>query len=413
MTTTAPAAIRALDENDPLREFRGRFCLPENVVYLDGNSLGALPLATMERLATAVSAEWGLGLIRSWTTHGWLDAPQRTGDKIAKLIGAAHGEVIVCDSTSVNLSKLMHAALAARPGRSVLLSESGNFPTDLYIAEGTIRALGGQHSLKLSPAEQIVASIDRDTAVVVLTHVHYKSAAMHDMRALTEAAHAHGALILWDLSHSAGAVEVDLNAAGADLAVGCGYKYLNGGPGAPSFLFVPRRHQDSLLSPLSGWMGHARAFEFVDRYEPAAGIKRFLCGTPAILGATALEVAVDLMLEAGMSRITEKSRALSKLFISLVEQRCDGYGLQLIGPRDVGSRGSHVALAHPRGLAIMRALIERGVIGDFRAPDVLRFGFTPLYTRHEDIWIAVETLREILQTSCWQEKRYSSSDTVT
>jgi kynureninase len=407
MAARIPNDIRALDASDPLREFRERFALPEDVIYLDGNSLGALPRTTGQHLAQMISVEWGRDLIRSWRTHNWINAPQRVGDKIARLIGAESGEVVVADSTSVNLCKLMHAALAARPSRSVLLSEPGNFPTDLYIAQGTIRSLGNRHTLKLVPADRLIASMNSDTALVVLTHVNYKTAAVHDMRVLTEAAHANGALILWDLSHSAGAVELDLNAVGADLAVGCGYKYLNGGPGAPAFLFVARRHQEHLHTPMSGWMGHARAFEFLDHYEPADGIRRFLCGTPAILGIGALEIGIDILLEAGIERLADKSRRLAALLIASVESRCKGHGLQLVGTRDLRQRGSHVGFAHPHGYAIMQALIARGVIGDFRAPDVLRFGLTPLYTRYEDVWLAADALSQVLESGCWRAEHYS------
>jgi kynureninase len=405
------AAVRSWDASDPLRAFRERFDLPPDVVYLDGNSLGALPRATKQRIATVVADEWGTGLIRSWNDADWIRAPRRVGDKVAGLIGAGPGEVIVADSTSANLFKLIAAALAARPGRREVLSEPGNFPSDLYVIDGALRGLPDR-SLRLEPAERLIDCISEDTALVVLTHVHYKSAAMHDMTAITARAHEKGALVLWDLSHSVGALQVDLNACDADFAVGCGYKYLNGGPGAPAFLFVARRHQASSVSPLSGWMGHARPFDFVDGYAPAAGIERFLCGTPPILGLLSLECGVDMLLEAGTAALQAKSQQLCQLFITLVEEMCDGH-LQLLSPTDPRQRGSHLAYSHPNGYAVMQALIDRGVIGDFRAPDCLRFGLVPLYTRYEDVWHAVTTLRDVLRTQCWSEPRYAVRAAVT
>ena len=405
------AAVRNWDANDPLRALRDRFELPPNVVYLDGNSLGALPRATRHRIAHVVADEWGAGLIRSWNDCDWIGAPRRVGDKIAGLIGAAPGEVIVADSTSANLFKLISVALAARPGRREVLSEPGNFPSDLYVIEGALRGMADR-SVRLEPAQRLIDCIGEDTALVVLTQVHYKSAAMHDMRAITARAHEKGALVLWDLSHSAGALHVDLNGCDVDFAVGCGYKYLNGGPGAPAFLFVARRHQASCRSPLSGWMGHERSFDFVDGYTPAAGIERFLCGTPPILGLLSLECGVDLLLEAGTAALQAKSEQLCQLFIALVQDMC-GDQLQLLSPVDPRQRGSHLAYAHPNGYAVMRALIDRGVIGDFRAPDTLRFGFAPLYTRYEDVWQAVVTLRDVLQTQCWSEPRYAVRAAVT
>jgi kynureninase len=405
------AAVRNLDASDPLGAFRDRFELPPNVVYLDGNSLGALPRATRQRIAHVVADEWGTGLIRSWNDCDWIGAPRRVGDKIAGLIGAAPGEVIVADSTSANLFKLISVALAARPGRREVLSEPGNFPSDLYVIDGALRGMADR-SVRLEPAHRLIDCIGENTALVVLTHVHYKSAAMHDMRAITARAHEQGALVLWDLSHSAGALHVDLNGCDADFAVGCGYKYLNGGPGAPAFLFVARRHQASSRSPLSGWMGHARPFDFVDGYAPAAGIERFLCGTPPILGLLSLECGVDLLLEAGTAALQAKSEQLCQLFSALVQEMC-GDQLQLLSPADPRQRGSHLAYAHPNGYAVMRALIDRGVIGDFRAPDTLRFGFAPLYTRYEDVWQAVVTLRDVLQTQCWSEPRYAVRAAVT
>lgn len=407
------ADLEAMDRDDPLRTLREAFTLPDGVVYLDGNSLGALPRETPARLQQVAAEQWGRDLISSWTAHDWIGAPQRVGDKIARLIGAGPGEVVVSDSTSVNLFKLLAAACRLRPGRSVILSEPGNFPNDLYVAQGLQGLNDGRIELQRVPADRIEAAIDERVAVVLLTHVHYKSGAVHDMARITARAHARGALTLWDLSHSTGAVPVDLSAAQADFAVGCGYKYLNGGPGAPAYLFVAQRHQAGTTSPITGWLGHARPFDFVDDYAPAPGIERFLAGTPPILGIAALEVGVDLMLRADAQCLVEKSRALCGLFVALVESRCAGQGLELASPRDAQARGSHVAFRHAQACAVIQALNGRGVIGDFRAPDLMRFGFAPLYSRHADIWHAVEILRDVLQTSAWDRAEFKQRCAVT
>jgi len=404
--------LRARDAADPLRHTRERFRLPEGVTYLDGNSLGATPVAAGPRLQAVVAEEWGRDLIRSWNVNDWMAAPARVGGKIARLIGANPDEVVVADSTSVNLFKLIVAALRHQAGRGVVLSEPGNFPTDLYVAQGAIGVSPGA-SLKLRPTDAILDAIDKSVALVMLTHVHYKTGATHDMAAITRRAHEAGAMVLWDLSHSAGAVEVDLNAVGADLAVGCGYKYLNGGPGAPAFLFVAERLQGLLSSPLSGWMGHAEPFAFGDDYAPVAGVDRFLCGTPPMLGLLTLEVGVDQFEGVEMAALAAKGQQLCSLFIDRVEARCASLGLTLASPRDPTRRGSHISFAHPDAYAIMQCLIERGVIGDFRAPDILRFGFTPLYLGFEDVGRAVEVLREVLETGAWREARFQVRNRVT
>jgi len=406
------ADVRAWDAADPLRDWRGRFDLPGGVIYLDGNSLGAAPRSVHERLRAAMADEWATSLIRGWNRHDWIGAPARIGAKIARLIGARPSEVIVADSTSVNLFKLIAAALAARPGRKTILTEPGNFPTDLYIAQG-VQALMDGVSLRVAPVAELPGAIDESVALVVLTHVHYKSGARLDLAGLTRAAHDAGALILWDLSHSAGAVEVDLNAVGADLAVGCGYKYLNGGPGAPAWLYIAERLQAQLVSPLTGWMGHAEPFAFDDAYRPADGIARFLCGTPPMLSLLALECGIDLFDGVEMAALADKGQRLASLFIERVEHRCAGHGLTLLTPRDPAARGSHVSFVHAHAWPIMQAMIERGVIGDFRAPDVLRCGFTPLYLGFEDVWRAVETLRDILETGVWREPRFQVRSRVT
>jgi kynureninase len=420
MTTRQDCLAR--DAQDPLARLREQFDLPPGKVYLDGNSLGVLPRATAARVADVVQREWGQGLIESWNTAAWIEQPARIGDKIARLVGAAPGEVVAADSTSVNLFKVLSAALTiARedaPGRRVIVSERGNFPTDLYIAEALARERGLALVLADAP-EQIEPLLARgDVAVLMLTQVDFKSGRLHDMAALSAAAHAHGTLALWDLAHSAGALPVDLNRDGADFAVGCGYKYLNGGPGAPAFVWVHPRHADRFWQPLAGWMGHAAPFAFDPAYRPAPGIARYLCGTPAVLSLAALECGVDSVLAAeahgGMAALRAKSLALTDLFIDLVEQRCAGHGLACITPRAHALRGSQVSFARDEGAyAIVQALIARGVVGDFRAPDVMRFGFTPLYLRFVDVWDAVEHLRDVLQTQEWREPRFHRKAAVT
>lgn len=405
------SAVRALDAADPLAPLRARFVLPKGLVYLDGNSLGALPVGTAERVRDVVEREWGEGLIGSWNMHDWVGASRRVGDRIASLIGARPGDVIATDSTSINLYKLAVAALDARPGRGTILSEAGNFPTDLYVAEGAARGRGGR--VRVVPSEQVVDAIDGDVALVLLTHVHYKTGRKHDMAALTAAAHARGALILWDLSHSVGAVAVDLEGCGADLAVGCGYKYLNGGPGAPAFLYVAERHQRTLRSPLSGWFGHAAPFEFRDDYAPAADIGRFLCGTPPIVGLAALEQGLAVFADVDLGELWAKSQALCSLFIDLMDERCGAHGFGLVTPHDPAARGSHVSYAHRHAYPITQALIARGIVGDFRAPDVLRLGFTPLYTRYEDVWTAVDTIAAIMADNAWDRPDYHVRAAVT
>jgi kynureninase len=417
---------RALDAQDPLRHLRDQFTLPEGVIYLDGNSLGVLPKTAAARVAEAVTQEWGQGLIRSWNSAGWFDLPQRLGNKIAQLVGAEPGEVVATDSTSVNLYKVLSAALhiAAQdaPGRKVVVSERSNFPTDLYIAQALCQERGLR--LQLLEPEEISGALTTDVAVLMLTHVNYRTGAMHDMRAVTAAAHQAGALTVWDLAHSAGAVPVDLHAAEADFAVGCSYKYLNGGPGAPAFVWVNPRHAERFWQPLAGWWGHAAPFEFIPDYRPARGIARYLCGTQPILSMTALECGLDIFAAAGslggMAALRGKSLALTDLFITLVEQRCAGHGLGLATPRAHAERGSQVCLTRGEGAyAIVQALIARGVIGDFRAgdgkkhPDILRFGLTPLYIGYEDVWHAVEQLLQVLDTGEWQQPEFNQKQAVT
>lgn len=413
MSPLTPEHCRALDAADPLRDFRARFSLPPDLIYLDGNSLGVLPAQTPARLQQLMAQEWGNGLVRSWNAAGWVDLPQRLGDKIGTLIGAAPGQTVAADSTSLNLYKALAMALQLRPGRRVIVCEEGDFPTDQYIAQGLIAQLGAAHELRRVPAAQLAAALNEDCALLMLSHVNYRTGELHDMAALTARAHAVGALTLWDLAHSAGALPVTLDAAQADFAVGCGYKYLNGGPGAPAFLYVAQRWQAQVQSPLSGWFGHARPFAFEPDYAPAAGITRTLAGTPPILSMAALEVGVDLMREASMQAIRSKSLRLTQDFIALADAHLASHGISVASPREPERRGSQVCLRHPQAWPIMQALIARGVIGDFRAPDLLRFGFTPLYTTHAEVWQAVEILRQLMQSGAWDQPQFHARKVVT
>ncbi len=407
MTPESRAA--EFDAADPLAEYRERFTLPQGVIYLDGNSLGALPKATIAAVQRVVEKEWGEGLIRSWNGAGWFEAAGRVGAKIAPLIGAAPHEVIACDSTSVNLFKLIAAALQMRPGRKVVLSEPCNFPTDLYMIAGL--EAQGLAERRLTERGSLAEALDADVALLLLTHVHYKTGAMHDMAALTRAAHEAGALVLWDLSHSTGALPVDLNAVDADFAVGCGYKYLCGGPGAPAFAYVAERHHANLAQPLTGWFGHAAPFAFTDDYRGAPGIERLLCGTSPVLGLAALEVGVDLIAEIGVERLSGKSQALSEFFLECLMAL--GVDLELMSPPRSDDRGSQLSFRHTNAYAICRALIARGVIGDFRDPDVLRLGFAPAYLSFADIAAAARHLAEVLASGEWQRMEFSQRAAVT
>lgn len=409
--------LAVLDRQDPLAPHREAFDLPEGVIYLDGNSLGAMPKAAKQRVREVVENEWAQGLIRSWNDADWINLPQRLGARIAPLIGARPHEVISADSTSVNLFKLAAAAWRMQqeisPHRRVLLSEPGNFPTDLYMLQGVCDFSAGEPELVTYPGETLIDRIDERTALVVLTHVHYKSGRLHDMAAITRRAHECGALVLWDLSHSTGAVPVELNRVDADFAIGCGYKYLNGGPGAPAFLYVAERHLARLRQPLSGWFGHESPFDMRDDYVPAADIRRTLTGTTSVVAASLFEVGLEQFEGVSMAALRQKSLALTEHFIRLVDERCGKHGFECVSPREPDQRGSQVALAHPEGYAIMQALIDRGVIGDFRAPDILRFGFAPLYVRHVDVWDAVEHLNDIMENGLWDRPQYRERQSVT
>lgn len=402
----------ARDHADPLRGCRDLFELPQGVVYLDGNSLGALPRGVSARVRRTLEDEWGHALIRAWNSHGWFTLPQRIGDRIAPLVGAPAGSVVAGDTISVNLFKLIAGALQLRPGRRVILSDTGNFPNDLYMAQG-LAGMTARHELRLVPPEAVLDAIDTDVALVMLTEVDYRTGRLHDMRALTGRAHEAGAFILWDLAHSAGAMPVDLAGAGADLAVGCTYKFLNGGPGAPAFLYVRPDLQATLSPVLSGWWGHEAPFAFDLDYRPAGGVTRMQCGTQSILAMAALDAALDVWDGVDMGALRAKSMALGDLLVDLVEERCAGHGLRLASPRRASERGSQVSFHCPAGYAVMQALIAEGVIGDFRAPDLIRFGLAPLYNSFADIFDAVSTLARVLDDRLWDAPRFQTRSTVT
>jgi kynureninase len=408
-TLLTRADAQRLDAEDTLAPCRQRFTLPDGVIYLDGNSLGAMPVGVVPRMQRALEQEWAVGLIRSWNDADWYPAPQRVGNQVAGLIGAAAGEVVVADSISVNLFKVLVAALRMRPGRNRILGERGNFPTDAYIASGVAELMSAE--FVAVDSEDVLAAIDDRVAVVSLTHVNYKTGRIYDMAEITRRAHAAGALVVWDLAHTAGAVPCELNACQADFAVGCGYKYLNGGPGAPAFVFVASRHHEGLRQPLMGWHGHARPFDFVHDYEPGRGIDRMLVGTAPQLGLIALEAALQAFDGVEMSALRRKSVGLTELFIRLVDQEVAGFGMA--SPRESAVRGSQVALTHPEGYAIVQALIARGVIGDYRAPDILRFGFAPLYVRFVDVWDAVAALKDVMASGIWMRPEFSQRKSVT
>lgn len=408
------AAVEAMDARDPLRSMRDRFILPDGVIYLDGNSLGAASVAAYDEIDKAAREEWGQHLIRAWNWDGWFEMPLELGDKIGQLIGAAPGQTVVADTTSVNIYKALHAALGMRPDRSVIVAEGSSFPTDLYMAEGVASTRPGT-TLRLEgvDADDIADLIDDKVAAILVNHVNYKSGELRDMAALTRKAQDAGALIIWDLCHTAGALPVDLDGSNADFAVGCSYKYLNGGPGAPAFIYVASRHLAEARQPLSGWWGHARPFAFEQSFDASAGIRRFQCGTQPVLSLRALKGALDIWADVDMQALRAKSIALTDLFIQLVEAKCEGLGLTLGSPRDSSKRGSQVSFAHEGAYAVMQALIERGVIGDFRAPETVRFGLTPLYTSFVDVWKAVEILEDILRSGAWKEPRFAVRSAVT
>ena len=402
-----------LDRADPLAPFAAEFHVPAGVVYLDGNSLGLMPRGVPARVAAVAEGEWAEGLIRSWTAAGWFTLPMTVGDRIAPLIGAGPGEVAVGDSTSVNLFKGLAAALHLRPGRRVVLADAANFPTDAYMAQGLAALVPGVSVRYLEPGQPPAAGLGPDVAVLLLSHVDYRTARVQDMAQVTAEAHAHGALVLWDLSHTTGAVACDVTGADADMAVGCTYKYLNGGPGAPAFMWVHPRFHDRLQQPLSGWMGHAAPFQFTRDYTPAAGARRLVCGTPQVLSLAALDAALAVWARVDLAALHAKSRAMTTFFIDAVEARCGHHGVALISPRDPAVRGSHVSFDYAHGYEVVQALIARGVIGDFRAPSAMRFGFAPLYLSFTQVAAAVEHLADVLDTRAWDDARFRVRAVVT
>lgn len=406
--------VLEMDRNDPLADKRGQFVLPDSLIYLDGNSLGALPVAAREKAADVVERQWGKDLIRSWNSNDWIDLPVTVGEKIAALLGAGPGQTICCDSISVNLFKLLATALKFRPGRHVVLTQEDNFPADLYIAQG-LRDLCGPDSceIKLAEEDDIETALDETVAVLMLTHVNYRSGRMHDMQALTRLAHDKGALVIWDLAHSAGALPLQLDDCDVDFAVGCGYKYLNGGPGAPAFIYAAKRHQDGIRQPLSGWMGHRSPFSFEQDYRPAPGMSQLLCGTPPIVSMATLDAALGVFEGVNMHVLREKSVGLSELFLQLVDSDDNLSGLELLSPRKSAERGSQLAFTHPAAFEICQALIDRGVIADFRAPDVVRFGFAPLYLRFRDVWDSVRILSDVVAKGAYRDAKYSRRQKVT
>ncbi|RBP51648.1 kynureninase [Arenicella xantha] len=409
-----PEEILALDASDPLAAKRNEFCLPEQTIYLDGNSLGPLPKGVKEAVADAVQNQWGQDLISSWNKHGWIDLATQVGEQIAPLVGASRGQVICCDSISINLFKLISSALQLNPERQIVLSQQDNFPTDLYMVQGLTSLLGAERcQLKSVTTEQLVDAIDESVAVLLLTHVNFRDGQRHDMQALTRLAHDKGVLVVWDLAHSAGAMPLSLDQHNVDFAVGCGYKYLNGGPGAPAFLYVAARHQRAIKQPLQGWMGHQTPFQFDPDYQAAEGVQQFLAGTPNILSLVALNAALAVFADVDMQHVRAKSIALAEVFIQQLSQSDCTNEFTICTPLDAPQRGSQIALAHPYAYAITQALIDRGIVADFRAPNLVRFGLTPLYTRYQDIWRTVQVLSEIMQTKRYLDKKYQTRQKVT
>jgi kynureninase len=394
----------ALDTADPLAKFRDRFLDDGTTIYLDGNSMGRLPKASVPRLQEMAEHEWGTILVRGWTESGWMESPLRVGDQVGRLIGASPGEVLVADTTSVGLFRLMTSVMRARPQRRVIVTERSNFPTDLYVANGVAELLGGH--VRVVERSALHEALDGDTALLMLTEVDFRTGERHDMGALTAAAHAAGALVLWDLSHSAGAVEIQLNRHRVDLAVGCGYKYLNGGPGAPAYLYVAAALQEELRNPIQGWLGHDNPFLFDSEYRRAPGMRGWMSGSPPVLAIGALSVGIGIQLEAGAHAVGAKAALLTEVFIRLAHARLDPLGFEVATPESPDRRGAQVSLRHGDGLAIVRAVAERGVIGDFRPPDTCRFGLAPLYTRFVDVWDAVERIAGVVESGTSQEKKY-------
>ena len=406
-------SLTELDKNDPLASFREKFSLPEGLIYLNGNSLGAMPSDAITRSQQVIAEEWGNRLIRSWSEANWFEAPLRIGNKIAKLIGADDNEVVCTDATGLNLFKALSMSLALRPKRSVIVMEGSNFPTNNYTAQGLIKHLGNKHEIRFVEKDEILNAITDEVAAVCLTHVHYKYGHTLDMQMINEKAHAVGALTVWDLCHSAGALPVELNKTKSDFAVGCTYKYMNAGPGAPGFIFVAKHHQGTATQPLSGWWGHKNPFTFTRDYEPADDIRQMQSGTQAMVSMLIAEIGIDILLDAGMQQLREKSQKMGDIFIQLLEERCDGFDLKLVSPKDSCDRGSHVSIEHEQGFSIMQALIDKNVIGDYREPRVMRLSFAPLYNRYVELWEAVDILEEIMREELWSLPQYQTRKKVT
>ena len=412
LTDTRKACV-ARDLSDPLRVFRDRFAIPNGLIYLDGNSLGPMPHAAVDILNRTIVQEWGHDLIGSWNSAGWFDMPLRLGDRVGALLGAKAGQTVVCDTTSINLFKALHAAVGLRPDRSVVIAEAASFPTDLYIIEGVMNSAGRPMQRRLIGADgaSLDALLDERVAVVVLSHVDYRTGAISDMDTITRKIHDAGALVIWDVCHSAGVIEIAFDDHAVDFIVGCTYKYLNGGPGSPAFIAVAKKHQADARHPLSGWWGHATPFAFERDFQPDAGIKRFLCGTPPIISLRGVDVALDALEGIELSALRQKSLALTELFMARVTALLPE--LEIVTPREGTMRGSQVSIAFDKGYAVVQAMIERGVIGDFRAPDIMRFGFAPLYLRYADVWDAAEILAECIRAEVWHDPRYSRKLAVT
>jgi len=409
---------QAWDQADELAGIRQQFDLPKDTIYLDGNSLGALPRNALSRAQDVISREWGADLINSWNKAGWWDLPTRLGDQLAPLVGAGEGEVVVTDTTSLNLFKVVANAVRIQqrnhPEKKIILAERDSFPTDLYMIQGFSEFLDQGYVLQLiDQPDDLKEAVTADTAAVVLSHVNYRSGYLYDMQSINELVHAQDALIIWDLCHSIGAVPMDLKGSGSDFAVGCTYKYLNGGPGAPAMLWAHPRHRRDFWQPLSGWWGHARPFDMSTDYTPDEGIRSFLCGTQPILSMSLVACGADIFMQTDMQIIRRKSLALTDLFIQLVEQECSGQDLTLVTPREHKYRGSHVSFRHPQGYAVIQALIARGVVGDYREPEVMRFGVTPLYLGYCDIWQAVQHLKAVLCAREWDQEKFRVRGQVT
>jgi kynureninase len=404
---------RNLDAKDPLKHFRERYHLPTGKIYLDGNSLGLMAKSVPARVTDAVTRQWAEDLITSWNRNNWFTMPRTMGNKIARLVGGGDNNVIVADTISINLFKLLSAAMSLRRDRKIILSDTGNFPSDLYVAQGLNQFLADGHELKTVTPEDVMGAITKDVAVVMVTEVDYRTARRHDMKALISKAHSMGALVIWDLSHSAGAIPVDLMGDNADFAVGCTYKYINGGPGSQAFVFVHPRHHATAMPALVGWWGHENPFSFDLEWKAADGLVRQQCGTQAILSLVALDAALDEWADVNMQAVQQKSWSLCQTFIDLVEANCAQHGVNLAGPRNMSQRGSHVSFQHPEGYAVMQALISKGVIGDFRAPDMVRFGFAPLYNTHEEVFEAAATLAKILDKKLWDTPEFRTRKKVT